>query len=181
MPLKIGPLSPDPAVAKDFAAARNLLPVASPWKLNYALKKTLDIYVAAPALAAAHPAEASFFPDKPGIVKGSAPQTMGFSKDGLVLRLQPGDKAAANGPLTGVLVLKSSDGSIQALDVSAPVGPVPQVFGGGETGAAEAGIGVAAGDGLRLYRRIDPECDALRAADPGDEGAGAGGPGRRRP
>ena len=30
LPLKIGPLSPDPAAAKDFAAARNLLPVASP-------------------------------------------------------------------------------------------------------------------------------------------------------
>jgi thiol:disulfide interchange protein DsbD len=144
LPLKIGPLSPDPTVAKDFAAARNLLPVASPWKLNYALKKTLDIYVAAPALASAHPIEASFFPDKPGIVKGSAPQTMGFTKDGLVLRLQPGDKAAANGPLTGVLVLKSSDGSIQALDVSAPVGPVPQVFGGESSGTAEAGIGVLA-------------------------------------
>ncbi|HEX4118884.1 MAG TPA: protein-disulfide reductase DsbD domain-containing protein [Rhizomicrobium sp.] len=144
LPLKIGPLSPDPTVAKDFAAARNLLPVASPWKLNYALKKTLDIYVAAPALASARPVEASFFPDKPGIVKGSAPQTMGFTKDGLVLRLQPGDKAAANGPLTGVLVLKSSDGSIQALDVSAPVGPVPQVFGGESSGTAEAGIGVLA-------------------------------------
>jgi len=143
LPLKIGPLSPDPAMTKDFAAARNLLPVASPWKLNYALKKTLDIYVAAPALASAHPTEASFFPDKPGIVKGSAPQTMGFSKDGLVLRLQPGDKATANGPLTGVLVLKSSDGSIQALDVSAPVGAVPQVFGGADSGGtAEAGIGV---------------------------------------
>ena len=144
LPLKIGPAAPDPTGAKDFAAARNLLPVASPWKLNYALNKTLDIYVAAPALAAAHPTQADFFPDKPGIVKGSAPQTMGFSKDGLVLRLQPGDKAAANGPLTGVLVLKSSDGSIQALNVDAPVGPVPQVFGGGENnGTAEAGIGVA--------------------------------------
>jgi thiol:disulfide interchange protein DsbD len=143
LPLKIGPAAPDPAVAKDFAAARNLLPVASPWKLNYALKKTLDIYVAAPALASAHPVEASFFPDKPGIVKGSAPQTMGFAKDGLVLRLQPGDKAAASGRLTGVLVLKSSDGSIQALNVNAQLGPVPQVFGGNQSGGAtEAGIGV---------------------------------------
>lgn len=143
LPVKIGPLAANPAVAKDFAAARNLLPVASPWKLNYSLSKTLDIYAAAPALAAAHPVEASFFPDKPGIVKGSAPQTMGFSKDGLVLRLQPGDKASAKGPLTGVLVLKSSDGSIQALDVSAPAGAVPSVFGGGETaGASEAGIGL---------------------------------------
>ncbi len=130
LPLKIGPAVPDAGAAKDFAAARNLLPVASPWKLNYALSKTLDIFAAAPALATAHPVEASFFPDKPGIVKGSAPQKMGFTKDGLVLRLTPGDKAAATaGALTGVLVLKSSDGSIQALKVDAPSGPVPDAFG----------------------------------------------------
>ena len=140
LPLKIGPAAPDASVAKDFAAARNLLPVASPWKLNYALSKNLDIYAAAPALATAHPVEASFFPDKPGIVKGSAPQKMGFTKDGLVLRLTPGDKAAAmGGALTGVLVLKSSDGSIQALNVDAPSGPVPDAFGSQGTGDAAAG------------------------------------------
>ena len=60
--LQVGAPTPDPAVAKDFAAARALLPVASPWKLTYALGNTLDIYVAAPALAAAHPKTADFFP-----------------------------------------------------------------------------------------------------------------------
>ena len=136
LPLKIGPTAPDPAVAKDFAAARNLLPVASPWKLNYALSKNLDLYAAAPALATAHPVEADFFPDKPGIVKGAAPQKMSFTKDGLVLRLTPGDKAqTTGGMLTGVLVLKSSDGSIQSLTVSAPPCPLPGAFGT----AADAG------------------------------------------
>ena len=148
LPLKIGLAAPDAGVAKDFAAARNLLPVASPWKLNYALSKSLDIYVAAPALAAAHPVEASFFPDKSGIVKGSAPQKMGFTQDGLVLRLTPGDKAAAmGGALTGVLVLKSSDGSIQALNVAAPSGPVPDAFG------SQGPIGEAAG-GITLWLAI---------------------------
>ena len=140
LPLKIGPVTPDAGVAKDFAAARNLLPVTSPWKLNYALSKSLDIYVAAPALAAAHPVEASFFPDKPGIVKGSAPQKMGFTKDGLVLRLTPGDKTATMASaLTGVLVLKSTDGSVQALNVAAPAGPVPAAFGSQGADAAAAG------------------------------------------
>lgn len=127
LPLKIGPTAPDPAVAKDFAAARNLLPVASPWKLTYALSKdALSLYAAAPALAEAHPVEADFFPDKPGIIKGAAPQKMAFTKDGLVLKLSAGDKAAAMaGALSGVLVLKSSDGSIQALTVDAPRGAVP--------------------------------------------------------
>ncbi len=89
------------AVARDFAAARNLLPVASPWKLNYALSKdALSLYAAAPALASAHPTEASFFPDKPGIIKGAAAQKMSFTKDGLVLKLAAGDKASA---MTGAL------------------------------------------------------------------------------
>src|SRR5579883_1304184 len=41
LPLKIGPAQPDPAVAKDFAQARSLLPVPSPWKITFAFSKTL--------------------------------------------------------------------------------------------------------------------------------------------
>src|SRR4029077_14858308 len=58
----VGKPEADPAVVKDFAAARALLPVASPWKLNYALGEHLDLYLAAPSLAAAHPKSADFFP-----------------------------------------------------------------------------------------------------------------------
>jgi thiol:disulfide interchange protein DsbD len=142
LPIKVGPAAPDPAVAKDFAAARALLPVASPWKLTYARSPAaIDLYVDAPALSAARPVEADFFPGKPGIVKGAEPQKMGFVKDGLVLRVSPGDKAGAmTGALTGVLVLKSSDGSIQALNVDAPAGPVPDAFGAQAAGATESGI-----------------------------------------
>src|SRR5690242_6018809 len=60
--LAVGKQDADPAVAKEFAAARALLPVASPWKLTYTLGDNLDIYVAAPSLAAAHPTSADFFP-----------------------------------------------------------------------------------------------------------------------
>ena len=60
--LQVGTQQADPIMAKDFAAARALLPVASPWKVNYALGPNLDLYVAAPALAASHPATADFFP-----------------------------------------------------------------------------------------------------------------------
>jgi thiol:disulfide interchange protein len=119
----VGAAAPDPAVAKDFAAARALLPVASPWKMTYALAGTLDLYVAAPTLAAAHPKGADFFPARPGLIKNPAPQIVGYAKDGLVLRLTPGAKVSA--PLEGLLVLTSSDGSVQALEVSASAGPVP--------------------------------------------------------
>src|SRR3954471_9184450 len=40
--LNVGAGGHDPAVAKDFATARALLPVASPWKVSYALGANLD-------------------------------------------------------------------------------------------------------------------------------------------
>jgi thiol:disulfide interchange protein/DsbC/DsbD-like thiol-disulfide interchange protein len=145
LPIKIGDGATDPSVAKDFSDARAAMPVASPWKINYALGSNLELYAAAPALAAAHPVEAVFFPLKPGIVKGPAPQLMGFSSGGLVLRLTPGDKAAGSGGmLDGVLVMKSSDGSVQALSVEAPPGPVPAAdFGGGATASGDITLWLA--------------------------------------
>ncbi|HEX3755141.1 MAG TPA: thioredoxin family protein, partial [Rhizomicrobium sp.] len=142
LPVTIGTGAPNPAVTTDFAAARARLPVASPWKLDYAVQPQqcqsvidpatgkrqsepcLDLYAAAPALAQAHPVSADFFPAKPGQIVNVAPQIVGYSKDGLVLRMTSGTKAG--GLLQGLLVLTSSDGSVQALDVSAPPGPVPQ-------------------------------------------------------
>jgi thiol:disulfide interchange protein DsbD len=122
--LTVGPGGHDPAVAKDFTAARALLPVASPWKANYALNgEHLDLYVAAPSLAASHPATADFFPASSGVIKNPAPQLVGYAKDGLVLRLTPGPKA--KGTLEGLLLLVGTDGSTQALDISVPPGPVP--------------------------------------------------------
>jgi len=42
--LPVGKQEADPAMAKDFAVARALLPVASPWKITYALGQNLDLY-----------------------------------------------------------------------------------------------------------------------------------------
>jgi thiol:disulfide interchange protein DsbD len=143
--LNVGAGGHDPAVAKDFAAARALLPVASPWKVNYALSGgNLDLYVAAPSLAAAHPATADFFPATSGIIKNAAPQRVGYAKDGMVLRLSPGAKAT--GTLQGLLVLTGTDGSTQALEVAGPPGPVPAV-----EFAAPAG---ASGEDLSLWAAL---------------------------
>src|SRR5262249_16315267 len=109
--LPVGRQETDPAVAKDFAAARAFLPVASPWKLAYwigsggAPGSNPDLYVAAPSLAAAHPTSADFFPARAGIIKNAAPQLVGYAKDGLVLRLTPGAKVG--GMLDGLVVLTS--------------------------------------------------------------------------
>jgi thiol:disulfide interchange protein DsbD len=135
LPLKIGAPGVS-AMAGDFAAARALLPVPSPWAARYRLGEALDLFVAAKPLVEAHPASADFFPFADGMVKGPAPQVMGFAADGLVLRLTPGKAIGkTGGALDGVLVLSSSDGSTQALELHALPGPVPEAdFAGGENG-----------------------------------------------
>ena len=124
-------LPPDPA----FAAARARLPVASPWPMRYRLKDSLDLFVETPSLPAAHPAKAEFFPFEPGMLnKGVWTQDASYTQSGLILRLQPGQKLKEKGGvLEGVLVLTSADGSVQALNVHALPGNVPD---SGMTGGA---------------------------------------------
>jgi thiol:disulfide interchange protein/DsbC/DsbD-like thiol-disulfide interchange protein len=137
--VRIGEGPRDPALAADFAAARALLPTPSPWKVSYALSNSIDLFVAAPALATARPASVEFYPLDAGAIKNPAPQLVGYNAQGLVLRLTPGSKAATLTALNGVLVLTGSDGSVQALDIKAPQGLVPAAdFSSAPDGAAAA-------------------------------------------
>jgi thiol:disulfide interchange protein DsbD len=128
LPMKIaaqpGPL--DPANIGGFAAARAKLPVASPWPLRYRLGDKLKLFVAAPMLTEARPVSADFFPLSGHDLKMSAPQSFAFASDGMVLDLAPTKKFHTGDTLAGVLVLTSRDGSVQALNVSAREGLVPQ-------------------------------------------------------
>ena len=125
-----------------FAAARASLPTPSPWAARYALGDVLRLFVAAKSLVDAHPKDAAFFPVSDGMVAGSAPQSMGFTADGLVLRLSPGKKIVkTGGALEGVLVLTSADGSVQSLQIKALPGAVPDVSFGESEG--EIGLGAA--------------------------------------
>lgn len=125
--------APDGATAADFAAVRAKIPAHSPWPMHFALGQDLRLYVQAPALAGtAKPVDVQFFPAEPGQVTDAAKQTFGTAKDGLVMALKPGTKMAAKKTLAGVLVLASSDNSIQALEVSATPGPVPASEMGGD-------------------------------------------------
>jgi thiol:disulfide interchange protein DsbD len=135
--VRIGEGPRDPALAPDFAAARALLPTPSPWKVSHATGSTIDLFVAAPALATARPAAVEFYPLDAGAIKNPAPQLVGYNAQGLVLRLTPGSKAATLTSLNGVLVLTGSDGSVQALDIKAPQGLVPAAdFSAAPDGAA---------------------------------------------
>ncbi len=122
-----------PVSAADFAAARAKIPAASPWPMHYALGRDLRFYIQAPALAgAARPTEVRFYPAQPGLVADAAPQSFGFAKDGVVMRLTPGGKLARLKSLTGVVVLTSADNSVQALEVKAAPGIVPEAKTGGD-------------------------------------------------
>jgi len=152
VPVVVGP----PMAATNtalFAAARANLPAPSPWATRYALGDSLDLFVAAKSLVDAHPKDAAFFPFADGMITGPAPQSMGFASDGLVLHLSPGKKIGkTGGALEGVLVLTSADGSVQALQVKAPPGAVPQsslAESGGATGLV-AGLLLAFLGGLIL-------------------------------
>jgi len=141
LPLFVEANAPPPDVisAEQFAAARAKLPVVSPWPMRYTAAG--DLYVKAPALAGAgRPVDAQFFPAQPGAVADAAPQSLGFAKDGLVLRMKPSKKLAGFGVLDGVLVLTSADKSVQALQVKAARGAVPEARfdGGGELSLALA-------------------------------------------
>jgi len=121
-----GALSPsDPAIAAQFAAARAKLPVLSPWPLRYRLSDNLDLFAMAPALAAARPIGAEFFPFAGGEIVETAPQALGFARDGVVLRLAPSRKFRAGQALSGLLVFTSADGSVSALVANAGPGAVP--------------------------------------------------------
>jgi thiol:disulfide interchange protein DsbD len=156
-PVKIGNGGADPALARDFAATRAQLPIASPWPVTFALRKTacvgkadldtgkrasvpcLDLHVAAPSLAASRPRAVDFFPLESGMVVGDAPMRTGFGDRGLVLRVSAGAKAAAARSLSGVLVLTGGDGVVQALAVDAMPGAVPAaVFAAAASGEAPA-------------------------------------------
>ncbi|HWA30125.1 MAG TPA: thioredoxin family protein, partial [Rhizomicrobium sp.] len=79
-----------------------------------------------PSLAKSQLKDAVFFPSEENIVQGMAAQKRGGADDGLVLRLVRTKDGKTPKLLSGVLVLTSSDGSVQALSIDAKPGAVPQ-------------------------------------------------------
>ena len=128
------PVAPYATVTQQFDAARAKLPTASPWPVVFASGDNLDLFVQSPALAKAQLKDATFFPDSEGVVTGMAPQLIGTADSGLVLRMTPAKGSKPPKSLNGVLVLTSTDGSVQALNVHAQPGAVPSAqFASGES------------------------------------------------
>ncbi|HEY2446926.1 MAG TPA: protein-disulfide reductase DsbD domain-containing protein [Rhizomicrobium sp.] len=119
--------APSPSVAAQFAAARDRLPVVSPWPARFHLDSSLDLFVAAPKLAAASLTDVRFFPFAQGEIKGFAAQAWSVSPDGIHLRLVPGKHAKDLRALSGVLVFSSRGAPTQSLEIEANPGAVPAV------------------------------------------------------
>src|SRR3569832_1568715 len=118
--LKIGALSKtDAKQAAAFADARTKIPAASPWPAVFHAGPPFDLFIAAKTLTQAHPTQVQFFPTHDRTIIAPAKQTIGYNDDGLVLSLEPDVKAKTATTLDGVLVLASSDGSTQALQIAA--------------------------------------------------------------
>ena len=127
LPLTISasPPAPDPKIEDAFAAARERLPVASPWFARFQSGNTIDLYIAAPQLARAGLTDAKFFPFDENAIAGIAPQQWKLAGDGIVLRLAAAKQAHGLRKLGGVVELQSRGAPTQALEISASPGPVP--------------------------------------------------------
>ncbi|HYM18003.1 MAG TPA: protein-disulfide reductase DsbD domain-containing protein [Micropepsaceae bacterium] len=123
----------DPKTQSYFTDARAKLPHASPWKAVYdAGDKRFALLVQAPELVKARPKEAIFYPYTDGYLEGAVPQKAGTAADGLVIetatgfKLKTQAKRAGVDKVGGVLVLTGSDDRVDALEVAATAGTVPQ-------------------------------------------------------
>ena len=136
------PTPPYATIAEQFAAARAKIPSASPWPATFHLGDQLDVFLASPALAKAQLKDATYFPLASGAIIDFAPQTFATVDNGLVLHLKPTKKPKIGNALSGVVVLTSADGSVQALTVNAKPGTVPSASKGGAN-TAEISLALA--------------------------------------
>jgi len=153
LPLTVSetPTAPYATVKEQFDAARAKLPIAAPWPTTFQAGDNLDLFIASPSLAKAQLKDAVFFPAEEGIVNGMAAQQRAVADNGLVLRLTKAKAGKTPKILSGVLVLTSADGTVQALDISAQPGAVPAAdFGMAEDSGLLAALLFALVGGLIL-------------------------------
>jgi thiol:disulfide interchange protein DsbD len=130
LPLAISsaPPPPDPAIAAQFAAARDLLPTQTPWPAHFQQSgPALKLFLAAPALSQADVKDAHFFPYDEGTISGIAPQHWSVTDKGLVMQLASGKTNAGLHALSGVIVLTSASAPQQAMAIAAAPGAVPDL------------------------------------------------------
>lgn len=137
------PSPPYPTVEEQFVAARAKVPSPSPWQVIFRAGSNLDVFISSFALGRAQLKEALFFPFHAGTIADFSQQRFAAVSNGLVLRLKPAEKGLGNRPFSGVIVLRSLDGSVQALSIRAKPGVVPAVNFPAPNAAGGAGLVIA--------------------------------------
>ena len=160
----------DAARAPLFTTAEAAAPRPSPWAARAALAGPRgSLVLEGDGLSPATVRDAFFFPAEGGLLDNAAPQPLNLRNGRLTLALTRPEGAATPATLAGVVALTDAGGVRSAYAVAAPVG-----------GAPEKGTALPLWQALlsALARRADPQPDALRLPDAGDEGAGARAAGR---
>ena len=139
-----GPATQGPDSAL-FAAARETIPVKSPWRATFATDAGGIALTLGPGLEGSQIVDAQFFPLSWGHVTPSAPQSWRTTDSGIRISLVAGD-APPTDVMDGVVVLTEMAGGetrSRALSVTAEAvsGPTP---------ASSAGVGLLAALGLAL-------------------------------
>ncbi|MBV9201841.1 MAG: thioredoxin family protein, partial [Alphaproteobacteria bacterium] len=133
LPVTAQPPTPDPAVAKLFAAARAHLPVPASFETRFAADAHgFGLLVPASAIGELRNPTGMFFPIKESLIDAAGQPRVERDGDGLVI-LSPkaSDATVAPATLDGVLVLRGEGGAERAFEISA--NPVPAM-------PAESGI-----------------------------------------
>jgi thiol:disulfide interchange protein DsbD len=162
LPIKVQTATPplDSGVADLFRLAREKLPRDSQWSARFdADNARFALFVESSELANAKPKSIVFFPETDGYISAAAQQSAEKNSQGIVIatkpdwRLDNADKRAKISEIKGLLKITAADGQIQALNITATKGEVPQLIstaaplagandGIGSAGKAESNIGV---------------------------------------
>jgi thiol:disulfide interchange protein DsbD len=124
--LPVAPQAPsfDQSWRSTFEQTRQAIPKPSPWTATAAVEgETLLLRVKTPPLQPDKVQKATFFPDEDGIITNAAVQAASFGPEGLVLKLQRGNRSEFD-RVTGVLVLQEQldhQSAAPAFTIQAPV------------------------------------------------------------
>jgi thiol:disulfide interchange protein/DsbC/DsbD-like thiol-disulfide interchange protein len=121
LPVAVGPVAPDPAVAALFAQTRRLLPLAAPFETRFVSEASeYRLLVPEDAVSGLRDPTGVFFPNDDRLIDHAAEPRSSRRADGLEIVLQkPAAAAAVPATFDGVLVLRGGDGVERAFEISA--------------------------------------------------------------
>jgi thiol:disulfide interchange protein DsbD len=128
LPVASGPVAPDPAAAKLFAAIRDRLPLPAPFPTRFvSASDEYRLLVPERAIEGLRDPTAAFFPYDGSLIDQAAEPRLSHRAGGLELGLKKAMAAPHVAPaaLGGVLLLRGGDGPERAYEIAAEPAPMP--------------------------------------------------------